>query len=144
LLKNVAAVLVAFAVFIFSWLFLAFLLQIIGFAVVQSGYGPVTFVVIHILAMWVLCPGIGAAIAIYVSCKSFSSVLNDRIFYPFVSICSALILLLLTLQVGRNVFAQSPISEIVIFIFQAASIFFGAFVGRHFVPTVYLHEDAQK
>ena len=131
-MKTIGAVLSTFAIFLFSWILLALLLTLMGYAVIQSGHRPGSLMIIHILAIWVLCPGIGAGIAVFATCRSFTTVSKDLILHVFVSICAAIIVLLLAVQIGQNFFGDSPLSETVVFILQAVSIFVGALVGRHF------------
>lgn len=132
-MKDIGAVLATFAIFIFSWMLLALLLTLIGYASIQSGHRPGVLMVIHFLATWVLCPGIGAGVAVFATSRSFMTVSTDMIFTAFVSICAAIIALLLAAQVGSNLVGDSPLSETVIFILQAVSIFLGALVGRRAV-----------
>lgn len=129
-MKTIAAVLATFAVFLISWLLLVFLLSVMGYTVLKSGHQPGFLIGLHLLAIWVLCPGIGSGLAIFATCQSFGTVSKDLILHVFVAICSALFLLLLTMQISRTFLSDAPLSESIIFVLQVTSVLGGAGLGR--------------
>jgi hypothetical protein len=128
-MRAVAAVLVAFVAFALSWFFIATLLALMGWAVSMSGYGSDLLLIIHVLLLWVLSPGLGAAISIIVASSVFKAVPVSTIYVSFVSICAIIFLLLFAFA---TLLATEPFGRLVVFVMQVVAIFIGAYLGRTF------------
>jgi hypothetical protein len=131
-MRSILAVITAIAIFLFSWALLAGLLYVLGWAALNTGQRPGLFFFIHIFLMWVLSPGVGAAVAVYAASSAFQSVPPATIFVSFISVWTVVLLLLLLFGVLSWSKGTTSGGQVVLFLFQAAAILAGARVGRVF------------
>jgi len=128
--KTALAVVVAFFILIAGWFFLAALLAGIGYLASRATEGASLMFFLNTLLMWILGPGFGGFIAIYVTPKIFKTVDVTVINTSFISVVITLgiIMCLITLFLIR----RESISawQLVLLIFQTLAIVVGARIGK--------------
>ena len=129
-MKSVFAVLFAFFIFIFSWFLNAFLVGFLAYAAVSAGAGAGLFLIINILFIWIICPGIGAFIAVSATAKQFRSVQIQTIFVGFVTVCAVLISMIFIFSVSMYFMDVSSFWNIVLFVMQSCAVIYGSKFGR--------------
>lgn len=128
-MRSVIACITALVVFVVSWLLVGSLLAVMGWIANNTGYSSTVFLVIHVFLIWILSPGVGAAIAIAATNAIFKTVSLSTIYVSFVSICATASFVLFFLgYIAAN--TEQPIGRLVVFLLQVLAIFVGAYVGR--------------
>src|SRR5438105_4441174 len=93
-MRAALAVIVAILIFLFCWMLIAVLLAFLGWIAVKTEQASSLFLLIHVLLIWILSPGVGAAIAIFSTSSIFRTVGPSTIFVGFVSVWAGLLLIL--------------------------------------------------
>jgi hypothetical protein len=133
---SVLSVLFAFILFLIGWFFNAFLVGVLAFAAIYAGAGKGLFLIINILFIWIICPGIGAFIAVSATIKKFTEVEIETIFVGFVSVCAVLIILFFIFSISLYLFDLNNFWNVILLLLQSASIFYGARLGRSYAKAI--------
>lgn len=115
--------------FLFSWMFVAFLVAMLGWGVMNTGVRSGFFLLTYWALIVVVAPGVAAGLGVFASASKFPDIPANIIFVSFVSICAVLLLLLAVFGVASLIQGGSNVPEFLVFIAQAAAILFGAKVG---------------
>ena len=129
-MRSVGAVLFAFMVFLFSWFFNAFLVSALAFAGVSAGGGAGFFLILNILFVWIVCPGLGAFIAISATIKKFSDIEVQTIYVGFVTLCAVLIFFMFIFSVSLYFMELNSFWSIVLFVLQSSAVIYGSKFGK--------------
>jgi hypothetical protein len=132
--RAVLAVVVALILFVVMWLVIAGIIAAMAWAATAAGVRPGIFLLVNIFLMWVLSPGVGAALAVFAATSHFESIDSKTIFVAFVSICSVVLLVLFCLSLVSVYLERSTFWHLLLFVAQAVSIFGGARIGLAFNP----------
>jgi hypothetical protein len=136
-MRSVGAVLFAFAVFLFSWFFNAFLVGALAYAGVSAGGGAGLFLILNILFVWILCPGIGAFIAVSATIKKFNDIETQTIYVGFVTVCAVLIFFLFLFSVSLYFMEINSFWNIVLFVLQSCAVIYGSKFGKAYAVSKY-------
>jgi tetratricopeptide (TPR) repeat protein len=131
-MRLVLAVIVAVVLFLFCWAFIAVLLTLLAWVVVQTEQASPLFFLIHVLLIWILSPGAGAALAIFATASIFKTVAPSAIFVSFVSVCAALFFVAAVMGAASVISGTLAAHNFVVGLFQILAIFIGARIGRFF------------
>lgn len=131
-MKLILAVIVAIVLFIFCWVLIAALLTLLAWVVVQTGQTSSLFFLIHVLLIWILSPGVGAALAVFATSSIFRAVAPSAIFLSFVSILAALFIIIAISETASFISGDLATRTFVVSLFQIVAIFLGARIGRFF------------
>ena len=129
-MQSVLAVFFSFLIFLLSWFINAFLIGALAMAAVYAGAGQGLFLIINIIFIWIICPGIGAFVAISATVKKFIDVEIGTIFVGFVSVCAVLIILFFLFSVSLYFMELNNFWSVIVLLFQSASIIIGARLGK--------------
>lgn len=129
-MKSVLAVLFAFIVFLFSWFLNAFLVGFLAYAAVSAGAGAGLFLILNMLFIWIICPGIGAFIAVSATVKKFSDVQIQTIFDGFVTVCAVLIFMFFIFSVSMYLMDVNSFWNMVLFVLQSCAVIYGSKFGK--------------
>lgn len=128
-MRSVLAVVVSLALFLLMWLVVAGIIAAMAWAATTAGVRPGLFLFFNIFLMWVLSPGVGAALAIFATVSHFEKIDSKTIFVAFVSIAGIVLFVLFCLSFISVYLDQSPFWYLLLLLAQAASIFGGARIG---------------
>jgi ATP-dependent DNA helicase PIF1 len=124
-MRSVIAVIASVLFLGIGWLLVGGIFGLLGWVLVKTGYASAPVLLIHLFLMWIFSPGFAAAIAIAATSSIFKSVSPSTIYVGFISAC-ATALFLLALTSYRH---DQALGTIVVSLFQAVAIFFGARIG---------------
>lgn len=135
-MKAVLAVVTALLVLVFVWLLVAGLMYGMGYLALQARpTGGGLLLLLHVFVMWVLSPGVGGYLAVFVTSAIFRSVPVSTIYVSFVSVIGVMTVLLFLLGLVGYWWGRSTLWEFVFFVLQAVAIFVGARVARAFAES---------
>jgi hypothetical protein len=129
-MRSVLAVFFSFVIFLLSWFINAFLVGALAMAAVYAGAGQGLFLILNIIFIWIICPGIGAFVAVSGAIKKFIDVEVNTIFVGFVSVCAVLIILFFLFSVSLYFMELNNFWSVIVLLLQSASIIFGARFGK--------------
>ncbi len=129
-MRSVLAVVAAILIFLFCWSLISGLLYGLGWAVLRAGHEPGIFIYIHVLLMWILSPGLGAAVGVYSASSAFRDVPPATIFVSFVSVWTVVLLVLLLFGLVSWSSGRSSGGDLFLLFAQATAIIAGARFGR--------------
>jgi hypothetical protein len=127
-MRSVLAVITSIIFLGIGWLLVGGILSLLGWLLLKTGYASDFVLLIHLSLIWILSPGVAAAIAITVTNSIFRSVPSSTISVGFVSVCTTVCLLLIASGYREGL----ALSTIAISLLQCAAIFVGARVSRYF------------
>jgi ATP-dependent DNA helicase PIF1 len=109
-----------------GWVVVGGILGVLGWLVANTGYASNLVLFIHLFLIWILSPGLAAAIAISATNTIFRSVSPSTIHVGFISVCatSCILLALAGYRQGQE------LGTIIVFLLQVVAIFLGAWIGR--------------
>jgi hypothetical protein len=132
-MRVTLAVSMAFVVFIFSWLINALLMTALAVAATLAGVKPGIFLLFNIFLIWILSPGLGAAVAVYATAKKFSNVDPSLILVGFVSVTAVVLIMMFSLSLlVYSVQGEGYLNLLTLFA-QGGAVFVGAKIGKNAV-----------
>lgn len=133
-MRTLAAVLVCILLFLFSWVFIAFLVAILGWGVMNTGIKSGLFLLTYWVLIVIVAPGVAAGLGVFASSSKFTDIPSSIILVSFVSICAVLLSLLALFGVATLVQGSLNVPEFLVFVAQAAAILVGAKIGSAASP----------
>lgn len=134
-MKAILAVVVALLLLLLGWLLVAGLLYGMGYVAMQARPTGGFLVILHVFVMWVLSPGVGGYLAVFVTSAIFRSVSVSTLYVSFVSVVGVFTVLLFLLGLAGYSWGRSTLLQLALFTVQAAAIFAGAKVARSFAES---------
>jgi hypothetical protein len=134
-MKAIFAVVVALLVLVLGWLLVAGLLYGMGYVAMQARPTGGLLVIFHVFLMWVLSPGVGGYLAVFVTSAIFRSVPVSTVYVSFMSVVGVFTVLLFLLGLAGYSWGRSTLVQLALFTLQAIAIFVGARVARSFAES---------
>jgi hypothetical protein len=124
------AVIVAFVIFVIAWLMNAAVMLGLAYAATSAGVTPGFFLILNVLLAWIVAPGLGSGVALYVTVKKFKDIDPSYLLVAFVTACVVLSVLMFIFSVLAYSVKGEGFWSVVLLVFQGAAVLIGARIGK--------------